>query len=262
MVKGFDINFIFSLYNKYLNDLKRARECQKKLYSEKGYSRFEKNFVYRVARYIMKKSGFYAQKKIIMQPQLDDVEAEITYLLIREFKPKTIVEISPCGGWSTSWILQAIKDNKLGKLYSYDLVDDSTKTIPPDLSKDKWFFIKGDIKENINKLPKKIDYLFMDSNHSADFAQWYIQKLFPKLKSGIPISVHDVFHTADPSSSDSEASVIVDWLKQKRIGYFTASPIKAKTVYDEIMVLKNKLDIAKSIHFSQNNPMLFFIFKE
>jgi len=65
---------------------------------------------------------------VLLDPHFDDIEAEITYLLIRAFRPKTLVKISPLGGWSTSWILNAIRDNNYGTLYSYDLVDDSLKT--------------------------------------------------------------------------------------------------------------------------------------
>lgn len=39
---------------------------------------------------------------------LDDIEAEIIYLLIRYNQPKTIVEISPCEGLSTLWLLNSI----------------------------------------------------------------------------------------------------------------------------------------------------------
>ena len=259
-------SLISCLYEKNIYDLKRVREYQRKLFIKKGYSCFEKFFIKSALKYIIRnfirKFELYVQNKIRMRPELYDIEAEITYLLIREFKPETIVEISPGGGWSTSWILNAIKDNGFGKLYSYDLVDDSTKTIPLDLSEGRWTFIKGDIKKNIDQLPQKIDYLFMDADHSADFAHWYIRNIFPKLRSGIPVSVHDVFlHTADPSGF--EGAVIIDWLKQRRIEYFTASPLKEKFVYNEIMSIKYKLNIGMSIHFLQNaNSMIFFIFNK
>ncbi|MEW6606570.1 MAG: class I SAM-dependent methyltransferase [bacterium] len=267
MTNELNINFILALYDKYLYDLQKVRKYQRKLHYQKGYPWFkkpwfEKYFIYRALRYILKNFS-YTQNVVKMDPQLDDVEAEITYLLIREFRPETVVEISPCGGWSTSWILNAIKDNDFGKLYSYDIVNYSTKLVPSDLSKNRWVFTKGDIKENIEKLPQKIDYLFMDSDHSATFTHWYIQNIFSNLKNGTTVSVHDVFHTADPTGFDAEGGVIIDWLKQKKIEYFTASPAKEKVVYDKIMSIKNKLNIKKLIHYSQGtNPMIFFIFKK
>ena len=48
------------------------------------------------------------------------------------------------------------------------------------------------------KLPPAFDYLFMDSDHSAPFASWYVQHLFPRVKDGGLVSVHDVFHKSQP----------------------------------------------------------------
>lgn len=42
-----------------------------------------------------------------MKTQLDDVEAEITYLLLRHVRPAKVVEIGSLHGWSTSWLLRA-----------------------------------------------------------------------------------------------------------------------------------------------------------
>jgi predicted O-methyltransferase YrrM len=259
--QGLNVEFILNLYEKYQIDLRQVREYQQELHREKGYSMSEKYRIYAIANSVLSRFGIQQQNKAkLMHPQFDDIEAEITYLLVREFKPKNIVEISPCGGWSTSWLLNAIKNNKFGELYSYDIVDDSTKTLPEDLTEKRWHFILGDIKENIEKLPLTIDYLFMDSDHSADFAQWYIQSIFPRIRVGIPISVHDVFHTAKPCPN-SEGSVIIDWLEERGISYFTASSAKEKTVHNKIMSMKKELNIKKSIHFVHNNSAIFFIYK-
>lgn len=73
--------------------------------------------------------GVHVQNNFRMKPQSTDMELEINHLLIREFKPETIVEIFS-SRVSISWILNAIKDIRFGKLNPYYLVDDSTKTIP------------------------------------------------------------------------------------------------------------------------------------
>jgi hypothetical protein len=242
-----------------------VRKYQRKLYSQKVYSLFvrellkhywyQKYYWYRAVGYLKNFEIRFLGRTL--NPEFDDIEAEVNYLLIREFKPRTIVEISPGGGWSTSWILNAIKDNGFGKLYSYDLLDYSTKTIPPDLSEGRWIFTKGDVKKKAGKLPKKIDYLYLDSEHSGDFARWYIQNVFPRLRNGSPVSVHDVFDSIDWGYT--EGGVILDWLKQRTIAYFTASLAKEKIAFDEIMSTKNRLGVGKPIHSRQANPAIFFI---
>lgn len=251
-----NIQFVLGLYNKYTDDLKRVRKYQRKFYSKDSLSR--ERFFWRILRYALRKFGII-QIGLELNASFDDIESEITYLLIREFKPETIIEISPSGGWSTSWILNALKDNGFGKLYSYDLVDNSTKNISLDLSENRWIFYLGDIKKNVDKLPEKIDYLFIDSDHSARFAQWYIKNVFSKLKSGTPVSVHDVFQTKE--FYFPEERVILDWLRIKNIDYFSASPMKYETIFEEICKLKKTKNIWKLIHKTQTNPAIFFIFK-
>ena len=109
-----ELKILAGLYEKYGSDLITVREKQRALYS--------------------------IRHNIRLEPQLCDMEAEITYLRIREYRPHKVVEISPASGWSTAWILHALKDNGVGKLYSYDLVDDCTRIIPQRLSE---IFIKA-----------------------------------------------------------------------------------------------------------------------
>jgi hypothetical protein len=52
-----------------------------------------------------------------LKAQLDGLEAEITYLLLREARPETVVEIGTFHGWSTTWIFQALRDNGTGHLF-------------------------------------------------------------------------------------------------------------------------------------------------
>jgi len=254
-----DVEFVISLYEKYIDDLRAVRFQQEELYSQRGYDWCEKCLIYRVFRFAIKQLGLRLPSKGGMRPQLDDIEAEITYLLIREQRPETMVEISPCGGWSTSWILHGIKDNRCGKLYSYDMIDDSTKNVPPELSEGRWNFHLGDITKASEKLPESIDYLFMDSDHSAEFANWYIQHIFPRVKKGNPVSVHDVYHTASPGSHGAEGKVIVEWLREKGIDFFTASRAGNPMDFRRLMALKKRLGIDKLIHRTQTNPMIFFL---
>jgi predicted O-methyltransferase YrrM len=258
-VKRIDTEYVISLYQKYLRDLKAVRLQQQDLYAQKGYYWYERNRACRAIRFALKRLGIVFPSKSGMKPQLDDIEAEITYMLIREYQPETVVEISPCGGWSTAWILHALKDNGLGMLHSYDLINESTKNVPPELSSGRWIFSLGDVTKAVDRIPQSIDYLFIDSDHSAQFAEWYIRNVFPRLKTGNPVSVHDVYHTSSPSSHGSEGALIAQWLQEREIDYFTTARAKSPANFRKLMSEKKRLGIDKPIQRTRSNPMIFFL---
>ncbi len=261
-MENISLENILKLYDKYLEGLKRTRENQRDLlYNQNSYSKKERYFLYRLLGRLSRKiKNCLGGEEIRIDPLLGDIEAEITYLLIRESKPKNMVEISPYRGWSTSWILNALKDNDSGKLYSYDLTDYATETIPSDLTEGRWSFFEGDIYDNLDRVPQEIDYLFLDSDHSAEFARRYIKDLFPRLKNGALVSVHDVFEKKIYSLLHTEGKVVLDWLKKNNLNYFTASSMADGSVYKKIMNVKKKLKIAESIVYRapMTNSMIFF----
>jgi predicted O-methyltransferase YrrM len=154
--------------------------------------------------------------------QLDDISCELLYLMVRDTKPNVVVEISPCGGWSTSWILNALHDNGHGKLVSFDVVDYSCRKVPADLAAGIRTFHQGDVQKS-EHLPEKIDFLLMDSDHTAPFAEWYIAEVFPRVRSGGTVIVDDVFHREGTAESGGEGDVVLAWLKERGIDYFQAS---------------------------------------
>ena len=128
----------------------------------------------------------------IFNPQLEDIAGELVYLFIRENKPKTILEISPCGGWSSLWICLALQDAKLDSNYvSCDLIPDSQNNLPKEF-KELRTFIQADCRTSNYAFCSPIDYLFIDSEHSAPFAEWYINNLFPLVSKNGLVSIHDL----------------------------------------------------------------------
>lgn len=106
------------------------------------------------------------------------------YCVIRYMKPTTIVETGVSHGFSSWIILNAIRKNKKGKLYSIDLPDNDTNKnynintiyqetgwLVPDELKNNWTLIEGDSKIILPDLLKKldnIDIFFHDSFHSYE----------------------------------------------------------------------------------------------
>lgn len=204
--------------------------------------------------------GFAESMRGTMTPQLDDLEAEITYLLLRATKPAAVVELGTFHGWSTSWILSALRDNGTGHLHSFDLIDNVVRTVPPELAEGRWTFVRGDIRETVERVPSDTGYLFVDAAHTGRFARWYLDNLFPRVPAGSTVSVHDVFHfrTALPLH---EGRVVVRWLAGHGTPFFTPSRARARGVFDELNALRSELGL-RPVRGDGNNPMIFFTMPE
>jgi predicted O-methyltransferase YrrM len=225
----FDVQTLVRLYRTYADDLRAAREAQRELLVERT-----------------------------LKPKLDDIEAELTYLALRETRPAAVVEIGSFHGWSTTWILRALRDNGSGHLHTFDLVDHATRSVPAELAGERWTFVRGDVRETVHQhLPPHPGYVFVDALHTAGFARWYTGSLFPRLTGGTPVSVHDVFHGRRPWPL-SEGSVVLAWLRERGIAYLTASAAHDPDLHHRLVGLKRKLRLAAPVSGSRRNPMLFF----
>lgn len=256
-----DLDFVVTLYHRFSQDLARVREIQRRLHAQRGDVRLERFTAYRVWSAVLSAIGLPAHYKRRIKPQLDDIESEITYLLVRASRPQAAVEIAPDRGWSTTWILQALRDNGTGRLYSCDLFDHSSRAVPRDLAEGRWTFVQGDVTRGargLERLPSPIDFLFLDAAHSVEFARWYLAELVPRLGPGTPVAIHDIFPVPEKADRMGESAIVQAWLEQRHVPYLTASPTAAPAVYDRLMSVKRELDLAAPVHWSTGNPMVFF----
>ncbi|MGI9001443.1 MAG: class I SAM-dependent methyltransferase [Pseudonocardia sp.] len=228
-MKLIDLEYVCELYRQYAGELATVGKAQRD-YAESMQAR--------------------------MTPQLDDLEAEITYLLLRATRPSAVVELGTFHGWSTSWILSALRDNGSGHLHSFDLIDNVVRNVPPELAEGRWTFVQGDIKETVGQVPADTGYLFVDAAHNGRFARWYLDNLFPRVPSGIPVSVHDVYH-GRTTLPFTEGKVVVGWLDGQHVPFFTPSRAKARTTFDTLNALRDELGLAP-IRGAGDNPMIYF----
>jgi predicted O-methyltransferase YrrM len=224
-----DLGYVSALYREYAGDLAAVGKAQRS-YAESMGSR--------------------------MTPQLDDLEAEITYLLVRATRPAVVVELGAFHGWSTSWILSALRDNGSGQLHSFDRIDNVVRNVSEELTDGRWTFVRGDIKQTLDRVPADTGYLFVDAAHSGRFARWYLEHLFPRVPSGIPVSVHDVYHFRSTLPLH-EGKVVVRWLEQRGTPFFTPSRAKALATYHALTALREELGLAP-VRGPGRNPMIFF----
>lgn len=229
MIATGELEFVSGLYRKYTSDLVSVVEQQR---------------------------AFLAANTATVTPQLDDLEAEITYLLLREYRPEHVVEIGTFYGWSTTWLLSALRDNGTGHLHSFDMVDHVRRTVPDELSDGRWTFTEGDVKDNLDALPSDTDYLFIDADHGRQFGRWYVENLFPRMTSGTPTSVHDVFHGRS-ARVWSEGQVVLEWLAEHDVPYFTAARKNSPKMFEAINEVRAELGLTGA-RGSTKNPMIWF----
>jgi predicted O-methyltransferase YrrM len=266
---GLTLERVVELYHEYEKDLGRVRAELSQIYLEKKSPR--DLFLVKVGdgllpylpdRLLRVLRGFDRRVRSnspTLRPSFDDVEAEVTYLLIRNARPQTIVEISPSGGWSTLWILSALRDNGTGRLFSYDLVDDATRNIPEELRAQRWTFVRGDVRRALSTLPHPIDYLFIDSDHSSEFADWYLENVLPLLAPNGIVSVDDVLRAPhDRPREFGEGRRLLQWLNTNQLAYLSFSPYASSANYNQAMRVKTELGLDRQIHTSIVNPCVFF----
>lgn len=82
-------DYILGLYRQFRDDLAAVRRQQFWFHRRHDNPVVRRLRKWRVRRYML-------------FPALDDLEAEITYLLIRDRHPKVVLEMSPNAGWSTT----------------------------------------------------------------------------------------------------------------------------------------------------------------
>lgn len=121
--------------------------------------------------------------------------AMILYLLIKNEKLKTIVEIGVNDGFSTKYMLKAAAESD-ARVYSVDIKD--CRNVVNNILRKWWYFKKSDSSDyGLSWRKKNIDLLFVDGDHSYagvmnDLSSWY-----PNVVKGGYIIMHDCLPGSD-----------------------------------------------------------------
>lgn len=126
------------------------------------------------------------------------------YTLVRLLQPDIVVETGVAAGESTGHILQAMKDNGKGELYSIDLPNqfyihqgifhaeyNPSGRLPgylvPKILKDRWNLILGDTYKELPKLLDnlgQINIFLHDSEHTYKTMMFEYKEAWPHIKQG------------------------------------------------------------------------------
>jgi predicted O-methyltransferase YrrM len=126
-------------------------------------------------------------------------DCETIYFLVRAMRPDVVVETGVCYGASSAYILEALKQNGRGELYSIDL--GNTRDEPPNdffvplRLRERWHLIVGDCKQELPRLLARlgpIDLFHHDSLHTFEQMTWEYATALPYLGRNGVLSSHDV----------------------------------------------------------------------
>lgn len=207
-------------------------------------------------RAVIEQQRAFLRERPRVVPQLDDVEAELTYLLLRDHRPDSVVELGTFHGWSSTWMLSALRDNGHGHLHSFDKVDHLLGTVPAALADGRWTFVHGDVTAHLDAVPRDLGYLFVDAGHGRRFARWYLAHLFPLVPPGTPVSVHDVLRGRRPRPW-SEGAEVVAWLAGRGVPWFTVARRHAPATLAAVDEVRRELEITGA-RGTTRNPMIYF----
>jgi len=153
-------------------------------------------------------SGFFDKLKFENYPSkkkpypteysLDDNSGLFLYILCKTIKPEKIVETGVAYGLSSMYILQALKENNKGTLYSIDSVfspwqsKEMIGVAIPDELRIRWEFIFGSSSEKLEHILSQlnlIDVFFHDSLHTYKNMRFEFETAWPFItKNGFLIS--------------------------------------------------------------------------
>lgn len=215
-------------------------------------------------------------------PQSDDLEMSISYLRLRATKPAVVWECAPADGWSSLFILQALKDNGVGHLYSFGLEPKKTVfNFMNDCCSDLtalWSYREGYLEDFTGKydfqngkggfqdstgyvevpMPQ---YVYMDALHTTAFGKMYANVLLDKLVGHVHVSMHDAFrdgwskssteekqvYLAHPHRPMPEAEGVIDTLGSKICRGFTVSKSYSPEFQESVQAIYDKYVVNKEL---------------
>jgi predicted O-methyltransferase YrrM len=189
-------------------------------------------------------------KFYVNNPAFGPGDSDLYYLLVRNLKPKRIIEIG--SGYSTLVCLEAMKKNALENAHT-----DLCCIEPYEM---RWLENTPGIRlirESVEKVPSQVfaeleenDILFIDSSHiirpENDVLFEYLE-LLPMLPKGIIIHIHDIF---------SPRHYPADWLQKEYRFWNEQYLLEAFLYYNDSFEIMYSLNHLKNDAFDETKKIL------
>jgi len=128
--------------------------------------------------------------------QYDDLSARVNYSMIREFKPKKVLEFGSRTGRCTHDILKALMKNGGKYVFkSYEIDKDLRAWAQENVNKELGeglIKIGGDVTK-AEDIPDGLDYVFIDNSHDTKTTEWVFEVLLKKCRPGAIVHFHDLY---------------------------------------------------------------------
>jgi len=134
--------------------------------------------------------------------------AEDIYRLAKKCKPKKALEVGCMWGLSTLAILLANPDTNLLSVDKSDYTHADEEVGVNDL-KDRWRFLVMDSKDYWEKVDDSFDFIYIDGDHSYDYAHLDIQNGWNHLEVGGVLAVDDATHSGNRPDDDRAYGVAI-----------------------------------------------------
>lgn len=131
-------------------------------------------------------------------------ERRILYMMVRHVAPELIVEFSPKHGLTTAHMALALEHNGHGRILSFEWGHRHVRRAYQNLKRHglshRVEFILGDVRVELPRALERragaaghgLEFVFIDSDHGDEFARWYLGALFPYVRGGGLVHIHDI----------------------------------------------------------------------
>ena len=157
-----------------------------------------------------------------------DYEAEMLYMLIREYKPQRVFELVSPGmlGYTSHWILHALHENdNTSKLHSFGIHPNVRKHIGNSKYKSRFKGTQGDYGKQFDAgliVMDQYDFILIDASTNPSFVEGYCKRLLGPHKRKALVAVHDI--VSNNMSTGGPSILFRHILENKRIhNIFTVS---------------------------------------
>ena len=127
-------------------------------------------------------------------------DAGVLSTQVQRLGPKTVLDLGPREGRTTSVIVDALIQSEVEDINYYLFEKDTSYLesmreycLAQSTDNITFHFNENIIDYDFSNFPK-LDLCFVDGNHDYILAKWYVETLFPLVKEGGLIHVHDIYY--------------------------------------------------------------------